>query len=80
MEYQHIHELKCLHIKAKRMVDLISGGDDWLWLVSFPIQTVYYNAGRGLVGRDRQRGDLKGGYRYVRREILYLRLYMFWHG
>ena len=65
MEYQHIHELKCLHIKAKRMVDLISGmggdggmggwgdGDDWLWLGRFPIQTVYYNAGRGLVGRDR---------------------------
>ena len=53
MEYQHIHELKCLHIKAKRMVDLISGGgwgDDWLWLGRFPIQTVYCNAGRGLVG------------------------------
>ena len=58
MEYQHIHELKCLHIKAKRMIDLISGmegdgGGDWLWLGRFAIQTVYGNAGRGLVGRDR---------------------------
>ena len=60
MEFQHFHVLICLYINAKCIIESMSGtrwgrgdggrGDDWLWLVSFPVQTVYYTAGRGLRG------------------------------